>query len=163
MLVKNSPEYRLADNLWTKGKGHLFGVLAIEQVSRAYAVEHDIEDVERFIFSGRYSASLHLLLGFAAELLTKTAYILHGGEPALIRKPAIRHDLIALLDAAEERAFTAPDPHTRAILAYLREPHRNHQFRYGEEDEVPMPDLVHTIPALQVMSNQLQDMLEAAV
>ena len=37
----------------------------------------------------------------------------------------------------------------------------NHQFRYGVEDEVPMPDLVHTIAALQAMSNCLQDMLEA--
>jgi hypothetical protein len=162
MLEKASPEFHLADNLWTKGKGHLFGVLAIEEVSRAYANEHDIEDVERFIFSGRYSASLHLLLGFAAELLTKAAYILHGGNPAFIRKPAIRHDLIALLDAAEEKGFSAPDGHTRAIFKYLREPHQNHQFRYGEQEEVPMPDLVHTIPALQVMSNELQDILEAA-
>ena len=162
MLEKGSPEYRLADNLWTKGKGHLFGALAIEDVSRAYAEKHDLEDVERFIFSGRYSASLHLLLGFAAELLTKTAYILHGGEPALIEKSKIRHDLIGLLDVAEDKGFTAPDPHTRAIFTYLREPHRNHQFRYGQVDLVPMPDLIHTIPALQAMSNELQDILETA-
>ena len=163
MLDPASPEYSAADNLWTKGKGHLFGVLAIEEVSRAYANEHKIEDVEGFIFSGRYSASLHLLLGFAAELLTKAAYILHGGDPAFVRKPGIGHDLIALLDAAEEKGFVAPDLHTRAIFKYLRKPHLNHQFRYGDQDEVPMLDLIHTIPALQVMSDELQGILAAAV
>ena len=162
MLNRASREYRAADNLWMKGKGHLQGAIALEQISRTYAADHDIENTEQFVFSGLYSVSLHLLLGFAAELLTKAAYILHGGPPEFVRKPGIGHDLIGLLDAAEERGLSALDPRTREIFEYLRVPHQNHQFRYGEEDEVPMPDLGHTIPALQTMSNQLQDMLEAA-
>ena len=161
MLDRASREYRAADNLWTKGKGHLCGAIALEQFSRTYAADHDIEDAEQFVFSGLYSASLHLLLGFAAELLTKAAFILHGGAPESVRKPRLGHDLIGLLDAVEERGYSTPNPRTREIFEYLREPHRNHQFRYGEEDEVPMPDLVHTIPALQELSDCLQGMLEA--
>ena len=161
MLDRRGSEYRAADNLWTKGKSHLCGAIAIEQVSRAYATDHRIHDVEQFIFSGLYSASLHLLLGFAAELLIKTAYILHGGSPRFVSKPGIGHDLIGLLEEAEGKGFVSPDPRTREIFEFLREPHMNHQFRYGVEDEVPMPDLVHTIAALQAMSNCLQDMLEA--
>lgn len=162
MLDLASPEYAAAHNLWSKGKGHLFGVLALEEASRTYASDHDIEDAEKFIFSGHYSASLHLLLGFAAELLTKAAYIFHGGAPEFIRRQGIRHDLIRLLDEAEERGFEAPDLRTREIFEYLQEPHLIHQFRYGEEDEIAMPSLVHTVPALQAMSDQLQNLLEAA-
>ena len=160
MLDPAGPEYAVAHNLWAKGKGHIFGALAVEQVARSYAADHGIEDVEQYIFSGNYSASLHLLLGFAAELLTKSALILNGGGPELARK--LGHDLVALLDAAEEHGFEPPDRHTREIFEYLREPHLNHQFRYGDAGEVAMPDLVHTIPAFQAISNIVQDALEAA-
>jgi hypothetical protein len=163
MLDPECPEYGAAHNLWTKGKGHLFGAIAIEQASRAYAVEHGIGDAYQFVFSGQFSASLHMLVAFAAEILLKSAFILHGGDPADVRKPDIRHDLIKLLDAAEGRGFEAPDAQTRAILEYLREPHLKHQFRYGDMPEVPMPGLVHTIPALQLLSNKLQDMLEGTL
>lgn len=162
MLDRASPEYALADNLWSKGKGHLHGALALEQVSRTHATEHGMEDIDEFVFSGLYSVSLHLLLGFAAELLTKAAYILHGGSPEFVKKWRVGHDLIALLDAAGERGFVALEPRTREIFELLRKPHQDHQFRYGDEEEVPMPDLLHTLPALQMMSNQVQEMLEAA-
>ena len=160
MLDPASPEYAVAHNLWAKGKGHIFGALAVEQGARAHAAEHGIEDVDQFIFSGNFSASLHLLLGFSAELLTKSALIMHGGAPELARK--LGHDLNALLGAAEDLGFEPPDPRTREIFGYLRDPHLNHQFRYGDEPEVAMPDLKHTIPALQAMSNYVQDALEFA-
>jgi HEPN domain-containing protein len=161
MLDPESPEFAAAHNLWSKGKGHVFGALAIDEAARQYAAEHEIEDVDQFVFSGHFSASLHFLIGFAAELLIKAAYILHGGDPAYARKPGVGHDLIKLLDAAEAQGFVAPDANTRDILEYLREPHLHHQFRYGMEDEVPMPDLKHTFPALQALSNYVQDGLEA--
>jgi hypothetical protein len=160
MLDPASPEFAAASNLWSKGKGHLFGVLAIEEAARSYAIEHEIEDVDQFVFSGHFSASLHFLIGLAAELLTKAAFILHGGDPAYVRKPGVGHDLIKLIDAAEAQGFVAPDGNTRAVFELLREPHLHHQFRYGMEDEVPMPDLLHTIPALQTLSNYVQDALE---
>jgi hypothetical protein len=160
MLDPVSPEFLAAHNLWSKGKGHLFGALAIEEAARRHAVDHGIADVDQFVFSGHYSASLHFLIGFVAELLTKAALILHGCDIAYVRRPGVGHDLIQLIDAAEARGFVAPDPNTRQIFELLREPHLHHQFRYGMEDEVPMPDLMHTLPALQALSNRVQDMLE---
>ena len=161
MLDKSSRKYRLAHNLWSKGKGHLWGAIEIEKASRSYAEANEIPDIEQFIFSGKFSVSLHLLLGFASELLTKSAFIVSGGDPDFVRKHENGHDLIRLLDAAEERGFSAPDPHTREVFQHLREPHLNHQFRYGEQAEVAMPDLIHTIPALQLLCDEVQDILKA--
>jgi hypothetical protein len=150
----------LADGHWTMGKSHLLALGAVIDTARAEAEKAGEIDPEHTVFSGPYSASIHLLAGYALELLLKSACYLHGGEGG-VRK--LGHDLTAVLDEAEKLGFVSSAEQLRAVVGYLRAPHLNHQFRYGGADEVAMPDLDATLEVLYCVCHELQDPLEAAM
>ena len=149
----------LAKQLWIMGGGHLLGTEAVIERARAYVDEVNADDPEQVIFSGKFSASIHLLIGYAFELLLKSAYLAHGGDPEKLGVRGIGHDLIAALDEAEARGFKSGVEHLRWVVERVREPHLAHQFRYGGMDEFEMPDLKHTLAALNGLARELQALL----
>ena len=154
---------KLADNHWTKGASHALSVGALIDRARMEALEAQAEDIQQAVFNGRYSASIHLLAGYALELLLKSACYLHGGEEGRLCSRALRHDLTALLDEAETLNFVTEVPNVRWVAENLREPHLNHQFRYGGAEQVAMPVLEVTLSALYGLCNELQHLIEAAL
>ena len=149
----------LARQLWTMGGGHALGAEAV--VNRAYqwAEEINADEPEIAVFNGKYSAAIYLLLGYALELLIKSAYIAHGGEQRELNR-VLGHDLSAALDAAELRGFQSDAPNLREIVHLLREPHLAHQFRYGGMDQFPLPaNLDEVIASLHHLAFELQMLL----
>src|SRR5688500_16995763 len=96
---------KLADGHWTKGASHTLSLRALTDRARMEALDAGAENVQQAVFNGRYSASIHLLAGYALELLLKCACYLYGGEEAKLRSKSMRHDLTALLDEAEALGF----------------------------------------------------------
>ena len=149
-------EKGLIDDLWTRGGAHVIAVGALVDVARQHAAEIDAPDIEQWAFNGNYSASIHLLIGFAFELLLKSAYLLSGGDKANLSQRGIGQDLIKAFDSAEELGFRSDAENLRSILEYLREPHLKHYFRYGGPAQIAMPDLDATLVALHTLAGELQ-------
>jgi hypothetical protein len=158
--VTNRSVLEIADVLWTKGAGHLIGATALVDVSREFAKSNNIDDADQFVFNGRYSASVHLLIGFAAELLLKSAFVLSGGDPDRLRQRDLGHNLKAILDAAEFHGFQANISKIHAVIENLTEPHLQHQFRYEGARYVYMPELHDTITVLEMLAYGLRAMLQ---
>lgn len=156
-------DLKLADGHWTKGASHTLSLGALIDRARLEALDTGAEDVPQAVFSGKYSASIHLLAGYALELLLKCACYLHGGEEARLRSRAMRHDLTALLDEAEMLGFAFDAANLRFVAEHLREPHLSHQFRYGGAEQVAMPELEITYQPLRALCGTLQGPLEAAL
>ena len=134
----------------------MIAVGALVDVARQHAAEIDAPDIEQWAFNGNYSASIHLLIGFAFELLLKSAYLLSGGDKANLSQRGIGQDLIKAFDSAEELGFRSDAENLRSILEYLREPHLKHYFRYGGPAQIAMPDLDATLVALHTLAGELQ-------
>ena len=150
----------LARQLWTMGGGHALGAEAV--VNRAYewADEINADDPELAVFNGKYSAAIYLLLGYALELLMKSAFIAHGGEERELGNRGIGHDLNAALEAAERLGFQSQAPNLREIIELLREPHLAHQFRYGGMNQFPLPaNLNEVVGSLHHLAHELQLLL----
>ncbi|MDP9421673.1 MAG: hypothetical protein M3Q19_02355 [Pseudomonadota bacterium] len=124
------------------------------------ALEAHVEDIQKAVFNGRYSASIHLLAGYSLELLLKCACYLHGGEEGRLRSRKLRHDLTALLDEAEALGYGSAVPNIRWVAENLREPHLNHQFRYGGAEQVAMPELEVTLEVLRGLCIELKGPVE---
>jgi hypothetical protein len=145
---------KLAEDLWVRGAGHLLGAQGLVSYAKDEAAQCSAEDPDRYVFNGKYSASIHLLVGYAFELLLKAAYLIHGGAPKKLQG-GIGHDLVAALDAAEAAGFQSTVANLRWIVENLREPHHTHQFRYGGLADFEMPLLQHSIPALEALVFEL--------
>lgn len=158
-LMPDSCELDLARQLWTMGGGHVIGTEAVVERARRYVEEVGAEDPEQVIFNGKYSASIHLLIGYAFELLLKSAYLAHGGDPKKLGSRGIGHDLVVALDKAEACGFKSQVEHLRWIVERVREPHLAHQFRYGGMEKIEMPDLKHTLEAMNGLAYELQVLL----
>lgn len=148
-----------ADDLWTRGAGHLIGAKALAATAREDAMRTAANDVEQTVFNGKYSASIHLLIGFAFELLLKSAFILNGGNARELSVRGIGHDLLLALDKAEGVGFTSSDPRLRLIAERLRESHLSHQFRYGGLDKFHMPELSVTLLVLETLIVEIRQSL----
>ena len=153
----------LADDHWTKGASHALSVGALIDRARMEALEAQVEDISQYVFNGRYSAAIHLLVGFSLELLLKSACLLYDGDPNRLRSRALRHDLVGLLDEAESLGFRPGVVDLRGIAANLREPHLKHQFRYGGAEHAIMPNLEASLQALYGLCDQLKEPIEQAL
>ncbi|QLC24623.1 hypothetical protein HFP57_05985 [Parasphingopyxis algicola] len=153
--MTNDANVQLADDLWTRGAGHVLGVQALVDAASESAIADGASDVSQMTFNGRHSASIHLLVGFAFELLLKTAFLLHGGNSKDLGPSCIGHDLLTALDKAEEVGFQSNCANLRWFVENLREPHKKHWFRYGGPDSVTMPAIELTLPALDALAREV--------
>lgn len=152
----------LARNLWDMGGGHALGAEAVAQRAHEWAKEIGSEDTQKAIFNGKYSASIYLLLGYSFELLLKSAFIAHGGDPNQLGTRGIGHDLKAALMAAEESGFRSTAPHLHEIIELLQTPHSKHHFRYGGMDDFPLPaDVNEVIANLHHLAQEVQALIYA--
>lgn len=150
----------LARNLWNMGGGHAIGAEAVIRRAQEWAREIEADDPEKVVFNGKYSASIYLLLGYGFELLLKAAFVYNGGDSKQLGARGIGHDLVAALNAAEERSFHSGAPRLREIVELLQSPHREHQFRYGGKDDFPMPaDVEEVLANLNHLASELQELL----
>ena len=94
---------------------------------------------------------------------SNSVHSMTASEANRLRSRALRHDLVALLDEAEGQGFQANVADLRVIAELLREPHLNHQFRYGGAEEILMPNLEATLQALYDLCGQLQGPIEEAL
>ena len=148
-------QLRLANNLWTRGAGHLLGAQALFDFAYEEAKASKMPDPEHLAFNGKYSSSVHLLVGFAAELLLKSAYILRGGDSKELGPRGLGHDLVRAFSAAEAQGFSSAAPKLREIVEVLRKPHIEHEFRYGQSD-VLLPEPDDTFAALNYLTGEIQ-------
>jgi hypothetical protein len=141
----------LAETLWTRGAGFALSAQSLAELGRADAVEFGHPDPEKMAFNGRHSASLHLLVGFAFELLLKSAYVQLGGTRD-IRE--LGHDLVESLNEAEAAGFSFTTPHLRWIVERIRGAHLAHVFRYGGPDTMDLPDHNLTLACLDTLARE---------
>jgi hypothetical protein len=150
----------LARNLWNMGGGHAIGAEAVIRRAQEWAREIEADDPEKVVFNGKYSASIYLLLGYGFELLLKAAFVYNGGDSKQLGVRGIGHDLVAALNAAEERGFHSGAPRLREIVELLQSPHLEHQFRYGGKDDFPLPaDVEQVLANLNHLASELQELL----
>lgn len=150
----------LADTLWTRSAGHALSAKVLLEEARLHAKESGAKDIDQAVFNGRYSASIHLLIGYAYELSLKAAFLLHGGQPQEMQRE-IGHDLVRALNKAEERGFKSAVDNLRWVIERIRDPHQTHQFRYGGRDTFEMAALESSFPRLEQLVNEVCNLIEA--
>ena len=154
---------KLADDHWTMGVSHAWSMGVLVEKARLEAEQNGVEDIQKAVFNGPYSASIHLLAGNSLEVLLKCACYLHGGQADRLKSRALGHDLTALVDEAEALGFASSIPELRSIAGRLRTAHLNHQFRYGGLGMVQMPPLEETLEALTKLYRELWEPLKTAL
>ena len=115
-------------------------------------------DEEGAAFTGAYSPSIHLLIGYSFELPLKATYIHHGGDRDSLRRD-LGHDLSSALKAARRAGFRTSIENLVWILEHLRDPHRGHEFRYGQREKVTMPAFSLTLPALNALAREVGELV----
>lgn len=142
-----------ADNLWQKAASHAESVKALAFEGSRRAEARGEPDLEAATFTGLFSVSIHLLIGYAFELLLKAAYLHHGGPESSLRE--IGHDLVAAHERATRAGFRSEVPNLSWILERLRGPHLANEFRYGATPSVTMPAFAITLPALDALVREV--------
>lgn len=153
-VISNSERRKLADSLWTKGAAHAESAKELSKLAAMRAREKNSPDEEGAAFTGTYSPSIHLLIGYSFELLLKAAYTHHGGDRDSLRRD-LRHDLSAVLTAATEAGFETRIDSLAWIVKHLRDPHRGNEFRYGQREKVTMPSFSQSLPALDALVREV--------
>lgn len=60
------------------------------------------------------------------------------------------------LDAAEQRGFKSQAPHLRELVEILRDPYKQHWFRYERPDQFKLPgDFDQVIETLKVLESEI--------
>ncbi|KHL24988.1 hypothetical protein PK98_14190 [Croceibacterium mercuriale] len=147
-----------ARDLWHMGASHALAAAAVARRAQEWAEVSGAENPEIAVTNGRYSPSIFLLIGYSLEILLKTACIAHGSDPKELRD--IGHDLEAALTSAERLGFCSSAPQLRKIVELLRQPHREHHFRYSGMDDFPLPaDVDEVLGNLNHLAWELEVML----
>lgn len=146
----------LGEHFFINGASHLWGAKALLEFSQDYANEHDdITDKDHFVFNGRYSQSLNLLLAFAAELLLKAVLAECGALEDELKK--LGHDLDALLDAVGQTEIEIVDADFRRVINLHSDPHKLFEFRYGKERQLDIPSPEPAIALLEQFAFEIQE------
>ncbi len=114
-----------AERLWTTSAGFFISALALTNINPDRA------------FNGEHSASIWLLVGNAAEISTKAAFLALGGD-AEVLKYGFGHDLEKTLAGAVTLGFQ-PGSDFGELIGHLQVPHKNHHFRYLEQADPRLP------------------------
>lgn len=150
----------LAHNLYTYGRSHALAADRLYRAAIEDGREKNLDDPESFAFNGPYSLSIYYLPCLGLELLLKAAYLVLGGPNENKELLRIGHDLNEALGKAEERGFRSNAPNLREIVDLLCEPYIAHNFRYDMPDELPLPDFMQMVEALQVLDDELKALCE---
>lgn len=112
--------------------------------------------------NGRSMALTHYLICLGLELLLKSAYVAYDGPTHKKQLLKIGHDLVLALEEAEKHGFNSKAPRIREITQILREPYMAHYFRYDRPEEIPLPDFVQMVEALQILDGELENIFYTA-
>ena len=148
----------LIDDLFARAYSHCVSAQELAQVARLEAKAIKFPDVERAVYNGRHSPSIHLLTGYAFELLLKVAYLAHGGDVQMLTRrngKGIGHDLVRALDYAEAAGFVSSVEKLRWTVEHLNPMHEQHRFRYGGSDYVEMPSLEISFEVLGKLTTEI--------
>lgn len=151
-----------AKYLYESGRAH---ALAADRLYRAAADDGLVkrpDDPEQWAFNGPYSLSIHYLICLGLELLLKSTYVAYDGPTDKKQLLNIGHDLELALDEAEKQGFNSEAPRLREIAQILREPYMAHYFRYDRPEEIPLPDFVQMVEALQTLDGELEKIYNTA-
>lgn len=155
----------LATQLHTTGKAHAWTSLLLYKASIDYAEREKLENPQAYAFNGPPSLSIHYLLGLGLELMLKSA--ISACDSDVDRgylQNAIGHDLTKALDEAEARGFASRAPHLRGLVSLLREPYKQHWFRYERPKQMKLPgDFEQVENTLSVLHDELSERLAGAV
>jgi hypothetical protein len=162
MCYGRNMSIELAEQLHTAGKGHAWAACLLYRASLEYAGSQDLEDPEAFAFNGPASLSVHYLLGLGLELMLKAAVAgCDEGVDRAYLQNTIGHDLTKALDEAEAREFVSQAPHLKDLLELLREPYKQHWFRYERPTHMNLPgDFVQVEATLEVLESELAAKLQ---
>lgn len=73
----------------------------------------------------------------------------------------VGHDLIKSLDEAERRGFKSQAPHLRELAEILRDPYKQHWFRYERPDQFKLPgDFDQVVETLKLLESELATKLK---
>ena len=108
-----------------------------EEIRMLYAGAVNYADAAQLVFAhpaseGRDGLILptHTLLGLAIELGFKAVYLHSGGDPKELKKPAVRHNLIALRDLCSGLGFQSSLPQIGQIASAIGPNYAAHEYRY---------------------------------
>lgn len=147
----------LANEQWQKAAGHVESIRALIDAASRRAELQEATDIDEAAFSGVFSVSIHLLIGYSFELLLKAACLHNGGSEKSLR--AIGHDLTKAYNGATSLGFESKAPELLWILTHLRKPHLTNEFRYGTNETVPMPPFSASLPALDVLVAEVGELV----
>lgn len=153
----------LARALHDTGKAHAEASCLLYAASFEQAKRESVEDREKYAFNGPYSLSVQYLLGLGLELMLKSAIIAcdAGADSEYLQKE-VRHDLVAALDQAERRGFHSEAPHLRDLVTLLREPYRQHWFRYERPEQFKLPgNFDQVVETLTILEKEVAAKLNA--
>jgi hypothetical protein len=150
----------MARNLYTYGRSHALAADRLYRAAIEDGHERSPDDPESFAFNGPYSLSIYYLPCLGLELLLKAAYLASDGSNENKELLRIGHDLNEALRKAEEQGFQSNAPQLREIVNLLCEPYKAHKFRYDMPNELPLPDFVQVIGALEVLDGELKVLCE---
>lgn len=154
----------LAVVLHQNGKAHAEASCLLYAASFDQAKREGVEDRAKYAFNGPYSLSVQYLLGLGLELMLKSAVVAFDpkADAEYLRKE-LGHDLVASLDQAERRGFKSQAPHLRKLVELLRDPYKQHWFRYERPDQFELPgDFDQVVETLKVLEGELATKLKSA-
>lgn len=145
---------KLAIDLFDAGKAHSLSCALLNDASEKWARENGISDCEEFAFNGTFSLSKHYLLSLGIELMLKSFIVYSSNDYTEKRiRDEIGHNLDRALSVALELGLPDEIPHLEFIIDTIKNPYRNHWFRYEMGNNYPMPNkfdqIVDCLSALQ--------------
>ncbi len=143
----------LFDYLFHRAESHAVSAQELAAVAKMEAEVEAAPDVDRAIFNGRHSASIHLLNGYALELYLKCAILLSGGDKKDVLKAG--HDLKMGLRMAKERGFDLNDKELEWVVESVAPSHVTHQFRYGGQATMELPPLEVTFRTIDALRDEV--------
>lgn len=141
------------ESLWSRAAAHFMSAREMISFVEAIAISEEASDVPNFVFNGRYSPSIHLLIAQSLELFLKTAFLCHGGGVVDLKK--IGHDLSAALEMAERAGYVSNCAKLKWTVQKMRETHFEHHFRYGDKAKVTLPEFTDSIEVLACLYEEV--------
>ena len=130
-------------NLYAFGRGY------VEAAKMIFMSPHYQEKQDQALLP------MYLLVGFSIELLLK-AFLQHKGtSDKVLKSVAMRHDLEALLTAADRDGLTNVHTQLWELVNTIKDHHRDHEFRYAPDTTYPLLDMPLTFGVLDALEERV--------